>query len=542
MVASREREVAEEATLGAQRPAASPEANMATERLPMRQIREILRQKLVLGHSHREIARSVGKSAGVVGSTTKRAELSKLSWAAIEELSDEALEERLYGPRTAGRSPRPLPDPAALHVELRRPGVTLELLHLEYLERHPDGYRYTKFCEVYRNWLQRHRPVMRQVHVAGEALFVDYSGTKLSYGEPATGEVVEVELFVAVLGASNYTYAEATRTQRVQDFVGSHVRAFEFFGGVPRKLVPDQLKSAVQGACLYEPSVQRTYEELARHYGTAVVPARPAHPRDKAKVEVAVQVVQRWIVARLRHRVFSSLGEINASVALLLDELNRRTMRVFGKSRRELFETLERGALAPMPAHRFECAEWKSATVNIDYHIAYDNHYYSVPHALIHERVEARATATVVEIFHRGVRITSHERSYVRGKHSTHAEHMPAAHQKHATWTPSRLITWGKTIGPSTGALVEAILEGRRHPEHGYRSCLGLLRLGKRYGEARLEAACARALVAGARSYRHVESMLKHGLDRAPLPTEGGDAASRPSGVHENVRGPGYYH
>jgi transposase len=272
------------------------------------------------------------------------------------------------------------------------------------------------------------------------------------------------------------------------------------------------------------------------------VPARPAHPRDKAKVEVAVQVAQRWIIARLRNQTFSSLGELNAAIAVHLEDLNRRTMRVLGKSRRELFESVERGALAPLPAHRFECAEWKSATVNIDYHIACDNHYYSVPHTLIHERVEVRATARVVEIFHHGVRITSHERSYVRGKHSTHAEHMPAAHQKHAAWSPSRLIAWGKTIGPSTGALVEAILEGRRHPEHGYRSCLGLLRLGKRYGEARLEAACARALVAGARSYRHVDSMLKHGLDRAPLPKESGESANRPSDLHENVRGPGYYH
>lgn len=515
---------------------------MATERLPMRQIREILRQKLVLGRSHREIAQSVGKSAGAVGSTTKRAERAKLSWAAVEALSDDALEERLYGARPAKASARPLPDPAAMHLELRRPGVTLELLHLEYLERHPDGYRYTKFCEVYREWLARQRPVMRQVHVAGEALFVDYSGKKLSYVERATGEVVEVELFVAVLGASNYTYAEATRTQRVHDFVDSHVRALEFFGGVPRKLVPDQLKSGVTRACRYEPETQRTYEELAQHYGTAVVPARPAHPRDKAKVEVAVQVAQRWIVARLRNQTFSSLGELNEALAVHLADLNRRTMRVFGKSRRELFESVEQGALAPLPTHRFECAEWKLATVNIDYHIAYDHHCYSVPHTLIHERVEVRATARVVEIFHHGVRIASHERSYVRGKHSTHAEHMPAAHQKHAAWSPSRLIAWGKTIGPSTGALVEAILEGRRHPEHGYRSCLGLLRLGKRYGEARLEAACTRALVAGARSYRHVDSMLKHGLDRAPLPNESGDSASRPSDLHENVRGPGYYH
>lgn len=515
---------------------------MATERLSMRQLREILRQKLVLKRSHREIAKSVGISAGAVGGATKRAALVGLDWEAIPQLSDDVLEERLYGPRKAHHASRPLPDPTVMHLELRKAGVTLELLHLEYLQRHPDGYRYTKFCEVYRSWLMRQRPTMRQVHTAGDAMFVDYSGKRLHLVDRATGEVSDVELFVAVLGASSYTYAEATRTQRVQDFIGSHVRALAFFGGVPRRIVPDQLRSAVSTPCRYEPAVQRTYEEMAQHYGTTVVPARPAHPRDKAKVEVAVQVVQRWIVARLRHRTFFSLPETNEAIAPLLQELNQRPMRDYGKSRRELFDALERGALLPLPERIFECAEWKSAGVNIDYHVAYDHHFYSVPHALVHERVDVRATASTVELFHRGIRIAAHPRSYVHGKHTTVPEHMPAAHQKHATWTPSRLITWARTIGPSTGALVEAILEGRRHPEHGYRSCLGILRLGKRYGDARLEAASARALTVGARSYRHLESMLKHGLDRTPLPLADSPAPSPQRSTHENVRGPDYYH
>ena len=514
---------------------------MATERLSMRQLREILRQKLVLRRSHRDIGRSVGISAGAVGGATKRAELAGLTWEAIVALGDDALEERLYGPLKAGRAARPLPDPAELHLELRRAGVTLELLHLEYLARHPDGYRYTKFCEHYRSWLVRQRPTMRQVHTAGDAMFVDYSGKKLTYTERGTGEVVDVELFVATLGASSYTYAEATRTQRVADFIGSHVRALAFFGGVPRRIVPDQLKSAVVVPCRYEPGVQRSYQEMAQHYGTAVVPARPAHPRDKAKVEVAVQVVQRWIVARLRHRVVGSLAEINEAIRPLLAELNDRRMKTFGKSRRELFEALEQGALAPLPEQPFACAEWKGARVNIDYHVEYDHHFYSVPHALLHERVEVRATVMTVEIYHRSLRVTSHERSYVRGKHTTTVEHMPAAHQKHATWTPSRLIAWAGTIGPSTGALVAAILDGRRHPEHGYRSCLGILRLGKRYGNARLEAASGHALTLGARSYRTLASMLEHGLDQLPLPGATTDATSPPAS-HENLRGPDYYH
>jgi transposase len=508
----------------------------------MHKLREILRQKLVLRRSHREIARSVGTSAGAVGGATKRAEHAGLDWEAIAQMGDDALEERLYGPRHAHLAVRPLPDPGRLHVELRRAGVTLELLHLEYLAEHPDGYRYTKFCEVYREWVERQKPTMRQVHTAGDAMFVDYSGKKLSYVERATGEVVEVELFVAVLGASNLTYVEATGTQRVAEFIGSHVRALSYFGGVPRRIVPDQLRSAVTAPCRYEPGLQRTYEEMAQHYGTAIAPARPARPRDKAKVEVGVQVVQRWVLARLRDRTFFSLAEINAAIAPLREELNNRMMKTFGKSRRGLFDEIERGALAPLPERAFECAEWKMAKVNIDYHVEFDHHFYSVPYTLVREHVEVRATATVVEILHDNARVASHARSMVRGRHTTKPEHMPAAHQKHAAWTPSRLIAWALTIGPSTGALVEAILEGRRHPEHGYRSCLGLLRLGKRYGDARLESACLRALAIGARSYRNVASILEHGLERLPLPGASTDAASPSIGVHENVRGPDYYH
>ena len=301
---------------------------MAAERLSMRQLKEILRQKLVLGRSHRLIAQSLGVSAGSVGGVVCRAKAAGLDWAQIEMVDEATLETRLYGPPegTAGAE-RPLPDPAYIHAERSKPGVTLELLHLEYLEKHPNGYRYTQFCEGYRRWAKRRRLSMRQVHRAGEKLFVDYSGKRPSIVDPKTGEVIEVELFVAVLGASNYTYAEATRTQQIADWIGAHVRCFDFLGGVPRDVVPDQLKSGVTGACRYEPKIQRTYEELARHYETTVLPARPAHPKDKAKVERAVQVVQRWILARLRHRTFFSIGELNEAIGELLEELNDRTMK-----------------------------------------------------------------------------------------------------------------------------------------------------------------------------------------------------------------------
>jgi transposase len=418
--------------------------------------------------------------------------------------------------------------------------VTLDLLHQEYLQQHPDGYRYTQFCEHYREWLGHQRLSMRQIHAAGEKLFVDYSGKKPKVVDPRTGEVREVELFVAVLGASNYTYAEASETQRGIDFIGSHVRAFNHFGGVTRALVPDQLKSGVTQACRYEPGIQRTYEEMARHYGAAVVPARPGRPRDKAKVEGAVLLVQRWILARLRHETFFSLNALNERIFDLLDDLNDRTMRLYGQSRRQLFEQLDKPALRPLPVEAFVYAEWKTVRMNIDYHVEVDHHFYSASHVLAREQLLARSTATTVELFHKGERVASHLRSFYRGRHTTVAEHMPKAHQKHLEWTPSRIIHWAQTIGLQTKLLVERILCERPHPEMGYRTCLGILRLAKRYGNERLESASARAVRVGALSYRSVDSILKNGLDRLPAP-EAEPIAGNPV-AHENVRGGDYYH
>jgi len=459
-------------------------------------------------------------------------------WAAIQALNDEELEHRLYP--SAAVPARALPDCAWIHLERRKAGVTLELLHLEYLESHPDGYRYTQYCEHYRAWLKQRQLTMRQEHRAGEKLFVDYSGKKPVISDPQTGECLAVELFVAVLGASNYTYVEATRTQRGPDWIASHRRALAFLGGVPEVLVPDQLKSGVTHPCRYEPGIQRTYEELATHYGTTVLPARPAHARDKAKVEVGVQIAQRWILARLRNQTFFSLDALNERIAELLEDLNDRRMRVYGCSRRELFVRLDQPVLKPLPTASFIYGEWATARVNIDYHIEVDHHYYSAPHSLVHELVDVRSTATTVEIFHGLPSVALHARSYDRGRHTTIAAHMPHAHQQHLEWTPSRIIHWAQSIGPSTARLAEAILADRPHPEHGYRSCLGILRLGKRFGDARLEAACLRAVAVGARSYRHVASILKNGLDRLPVDPAEPEAPS--AGTHENVRGAAYYH
>jgi transposase len=513
---------------------------MATERLPMRHAREILRMKWELRLSNRNVAKSVGVSPGTVANTVCRARKAGLaSYSEVLALDEEALSARLYQePERSDEEPRPEPDCHWIHRERKRPGVTLELLHMEYLEANPGGLQYTSFCNRYRAFLKRRGLSMRQVHEAGEKLFVDYSGKKPRLVDPATGELREVELFVAVLGASNYVYAEATATQKAHDFLGSHVRAFAFFGGVPRVVVPDNLKSGVTRACFYEPTIHRSYQHMAEHFGTAILPARARKPRDKAKVEVGVQIAQRWILARLRNRVFHSLGALNQAIRECLNDLNRRTMRAYGKSRFEMFESLEKNALLALPSDRFELTEWKQAKVNLDYHVEFDGRLYSVPHRYAHERVWICATQSTVEVQLRSTRIALHPRQG-SGRYSTFPEHMPSAHRAHAEWSPSRLLSWAEKLGPNTYALCAAILEERPHPEQGYRSCLGILRLGKKYGEARVEAACARCVAVRARSYRSVESVLRCGLDKLEN-LDVSDVVEAPLD-HENVRGRDYY-
>jgi transposase len=451
-----------------------------------------------------------------------------------------ALEERLYGRRTAPTHDRPRPDPVYIHKELRRTGVTLEVLHLEYLEEHPDGLQYTAFCETYRRWLRTAGVVMRQQHKAGEKMFVDFSGKKPSYIDPSTGERIDVELFVAVLGASNCTYAEATATQKVRDFVGAHVRAYAYFQGVPAITVPDQLKAGVMRSCRYEPAIQRTYAEMAQHFGTAIVPARPYRPRDKAKVEVAVQIAQRWILARLRNETFFSLAALNTRIWELLEDLNARPMRKLGgASRRELFERYDRPALRSLPATTYELREWDRVRVNLDYHVEIEKHWYSAPYVLVHELLWACKTPNTVELFHRGQRVASHLRSWVLYGHTTDKAHMPDAHRHHSAGVDG-VIGWATSVGPMTEALVRRLLESNPVPEMGWRSARGLQRVGERYGAERTELACTRALRFGARSYKPVEKILSLGRESVPLP---GEEPPDPAVIeHSNVRGPSYYH
>ena len=436
------------------------------------------------------------------------------------------------------------PDFAYTHQELKRKGVTLQLLWEEYAARNPEtAYQYSWFCELYKEWRQRLRVTMRQTHRAGEKLFVDYCGQTVTVTDPATGEAREAQVFVAVLGASNYTDAEATWTQQLPDWISSHVRAFEFFGGVPELVIPDHLRSGVSRACRYEPDLNPTYAEMAAHYGVAVMPARPYKPRDKATVEVGVQVVERWRLARLRHQPFFSLADLNKVIRALAGGLNHRPFKKLPGTRHAQFDSLDRPCLRPLPQERFEYAEWKKARVNIDYHVEVEGHYDWVPHSLVRREVEVRLTASAVEVFHRGRRVASHMRCHLRchlrGSHTTIAEHLPKAHRAHLEWTPGRFLTWASEIGPNTRDLVRHLLFRKPHPEQGYRSCLGRLSLSRRYGAERLERACERALLLGAKTRRSVDSILKQGVDRLPVAEE--EEATRELPAHENVRGPAYY-
>jgi transposase len=431
-----------------------------------------------------------------------------------------------------------MPEWTQLHQELKKPGVTLALLWTEYRAQHRAGYAYSQFCERYRRWARALKPSMRQVHRAGEKLFVDFSGKRPHLVDPTTGEEIPVELFVGVLGASGLIYAEATRSQDLPAWIGAHVRMLEYCQGSPAIWVPDNLKSGVTTASRYEPEINRTYADLARHYGAVVIPARVATPTDKPKVEVSVQIAQRWVLAALRHRTFFTLADLNAAIAERVDAINDRPMKITGVSRRVLYEQLDRPALKALPRTRYELAEWKPCRVNIDYHVDVDHNFYSVPYPLVHERVEARFTASIVEVLFKGKRIASHARLTGRGRFATQLAHMPRAHRAHAEWTPSRLIAWAEQTGPATGRLVAGILERRPHPEQGYRACLGLMRLGRVHGAERLEAACGRAERLRSYRFRTVEHILRHHQDRLPLD----DAEpTRPALTHENLRGAEYY-
>ena len=512
---------------------------MPTKKVPMKKIHEVLRLHYEAKLSHRKIARACGMSKGVVSKYLALAKARGIPWPLPAGWDESELEARLH-PALEKPARFVEPDFPVMHQELKRKDVTLQLLWSEYATAHgTQAYRYSQFCHHYRQWQARQKRSMRQIHKAGEKLFIDYCGPTVPVVDGSTGEIHQAQVFVAVLGASSYTFAEATWSQKLSDWIASHQRAFRFFGGVSELLVPDNLRSGVSRACRYAPEPNETYQELARHYGTAILPARPYKPKDKAKAEVGVQVVERWILARLRHHTFFSLAELNQAIAGVLTALNERPFQKLPGCRRSAFESLDQPALKPLPAVAYEYAEWTQAKPGIDYHVEVDKHYYSVPHRWVGQMLDVRATATTVEVFHKGQRVASHPRARKRG-FSTLPEHMPKAHREHREWSPGRFLNWAREIGPCTLEVVKRQLEDRPHPEHGYRSCLGLLSHARRYSKPRLEAACDRALRIHSPSYRSVTSILKQGLDQQPLPQD--EEAQGELPLHTNVRGPGYYH
>jgi transposase len=508
----------------------------------MRKIKEILQLHYDLGLRQDQIARSCQIGQATVHRYLERFAATGVNWPLSADWDNARLEQRLFanrGGRPTGPMNRPAPDFIALQSELRKhPHLTLQLLWEEYRAQQPGGYGYSRFCDLYRRWQETQDVVLRQEHRAGEKLFVDWAGAKIPLGTREPGAVESASVFVAVLGASNYTFAYATASQDLWNWIDAHIRAFEFFEGVPQLVVPDNPRTGVARACRYEPDLNRTYHEMAQHYGVAVLPARPYKPRDKAKVEVGVQVVERWILAALRHQRFFSVAAVNEAIAALLTRLNHRRFRKREGTRASLFADLDRPALQPLPGERYQISEWKSVRANLDYHVEIDRHYYSVPYQLTGQLLEARFTATTVEIFHRSVRVASHARSSAAYRYTTQSEHRPKSHQAHLEWTPSRLIHWAASVGPATAQVVEAILNTRPHPEMGYRSCLGILRLAKTYSAERLEAASRRALELQAFSYQSLRSILKNSLDRQVLPAPE-ENSSGP--LHENVRGADYY-
>jgi transposase len=507
----------------------------------MRKIKEVMRLRFELHLGYQQIGRSCAIGVSTVHKYLKRAEAAGLKWPLPEDWDEARVEAAVFPapPPVHEQLPaRTPPDFAGIHEQLRtHRHLTLQLLWEEYRQASPEGYRYSRFCDLYQRWRSKLDVVLRQEHKAGEKMFVDWAGATIPVHDRLTGRVWQAPLFVAALGASSYTYAEATCDQQMEAWLGAHVRTFEYWGGIPALAVPDNTKTGVTKAHRYDPDLDPTYYNFALHCGFGIVPARPYKPRDKAKVENAVQVAQRWIVAALRHRKFFSLEELNAAIRELLAKLNHRPFRKREGSRATIFEAIDKPALKPLPTEPFDLSEWSRARVNIDYHVAFDSNFYSVPYNLVHELVEIRSTPTTVEILHRGARVASHQRKRGCGLAVTNEEHRPKSHRAHLEWTPSRMVHWAEAIGPNTARLFERIMSDKPHPEMGYRGCLGIIRLAEKYSAQRVEAAAERALITGACRYKSVESILKNSLDQVAPPSP--PPSSTPP--HDNIRGSEYF-
>lgn len=514
---------------------------MPTKRISMRQLREILRLRLHADLSMRQIKSSLRISLGAVQKVTSKAKAQNLNWEAVDKLDDQQLA-RLFYPaadtRTTGDFE--LPDWVEIHRELRRKGVTKHLLWEEYTQQYPNrSYSYPQYCFLYQDWVKKQKRSMRQIHKAGDKLFVDYAGQTVSIVNGDTGEIRQAQIFVAVLGASNYTYCEATWTQSLPDWLGSHARTFTHLGGVPRLIVPDNLRSGVSRACRYDPDINPSYQQLSAHYGVAIMPARPRKPKDKAKAEVGVQIIERWILARLRHYTFFSLAEINTCIKALLIDVNNRSFKQLKGTRQQWFESLDKPALAPLPKQAYQYTDIKTVKVNIDYHVQYGQHLYSVPHHLVGEKVELHAKDKLIELYFHKQRICSHVRKYYPGM-TTVAEHMPVRHEKQHQWSAGRLMNWAKDLGDEVLIWVKGQLKRKQHEQQAYRVCLGILNLSKRYPASRINNACAIANQHHLYRLKQIKSILESNQDQ--LLDESKEQLTLLPQAHENIRGPQSFH
>jgi transposase len=515
---------------------------MARKRLTLKKIKEVIRLKYEAGLSNRAIASACRISNSTVGEYLKRAEAAGLSWPLAADLGEKGLYEKLYPdhPIPEPEPKHPMPDWEVIQKEQRKKGVTLRLLWQEYREQYPDGYHYSQFCEYFQRWKKKKvDPSLHKEHKGGEEMEVDYAGLKILMTDPVTGEVIKLSVFVVTLPASNYIYAEAQLGENQRNWNNGHVRAFEYCGGVVKIVIPDNLKTGVTRPNYYEPGITLAYQELAEHYKVAILPTRTRHPRDKGAIENAVQNVERWVIAPLRNRQFFSLDEVQRAVRERLEILNQKVMEGVSRSRRQEFEEIDLPNLRPLPERPYEYAERKIATVHIDYHVEFDDHLYSVPFSMIHQKVDIRATERLVEISHQGKIVAIHLRKDQRGRYSTLREHMPANHQFMKDINAERLIEWATDIGPQTRALIQAALRSRAYPEQAYRTCLGILGLARKYDRTNLEAACQIAGEARDYSYKTVEQVLVSLLAQVAAQPAGSSVETLP--VHANIRGAEYY-
>jgi len=514
---------------------------MAATRMTMRKIRDILRLRLSAGLTIRQINISTKASIGAIQKLLAQADKLGLSWPLPDDLNDKELA-RLFYPEadTAVSSRYQLPDWVKVHQELKHKGVTKQLLWEEYTQQYPNKcYSYSQYCDRYRHWLGQQKRSMRQTHKAGEKCFVDYCGPTVPIISASTGEIRTAQVFVGVLGASNYTYADATYSQSLPDWLGSHARMFDYFGGCPELVIPDNLRAGVSKACRYDPQLNPSYQQLAEHYQIAIIPARPYRPKDKSKAEVGVQIVERWVLARLRHHTFFSLAELNQCIRALLDDLNQKPFKQLPGNRLQAFEQLDKPALKSLPKQAYRYVEIKSVKVNIDYHVQHQqHHHYSVPHQYVGETLELHASETLVSLYFRQQQVASHPRKHTPGTTTTPA-HMPTRHQKHQQWTPGRLKNWAQDTGPDVLAWVTRQLTIKDHPEQAYRVCLGLLNLSREYPVQRLDAACKIANKQDLLRLNQIKSILKSNRDQLP---EQLDLDVELPQDHENIRGAHNFH